>query len=224
MSSAFQLGIFAKYWEPGGVKTRLARDIGQEAAATLQREFFRTLVHRFGTIAATRVVRFAPPDRRAEFASLTGGNWQLEPQSAGDLGHRMADYFRAAFQRGCERVVLIGSDSPTLPPTVVTDAFERLATDSVVLGPSADGGYYLVGAAGSVPPIFGEVEWSTGSVWDQTRRQLAAARIPYAQLPLWYDVDNVDDLRRLAAELQQPADEELRKLVGPVNAALETRL
>lgn len=215
-----QLGIFAKYWQAGAVKTRLAKDVGVESAAALQRVFLSTLLQRLAATPAARVLSFAPSNRRAEFAQLAGSVWHLEPQPMGDLGQRMAAYFHSAFERGCDRVVLIGSDSPTLPTDFVNQAFERLATHSVVLGPSADGGYYLVGASHAVPPIFEGVNWSTCDVWDQTLRLLDAARVPVAQLPPWYDVDHVEDLCRLAAELKHDAGEDLRELTAAVNAAL----
>jgi glycosyltransferase A (GT-A) superfamily protein (DUF2064 family) len=132
----------------------------------------------------------------------------------------MAEYFRSAFERGCERVVLIGADSPTLPVEYVSQAFRELETHSVVLGPSVDGGYYLVGAARSVPPIFHGVAWSTHHVWEQTLRLLEATRIPVAQLSPWYDVDDIEDLRRLAQDLEPPTDE-FRELATQVTVVLE---
>ncbi len=222
-SSTHRLGIFAKYWQAGAVKTRLAQSIGEESAAALHLTFLRTLLHRFAALPVSRVLSFSPLDRRAEFAGLAGSVWEIEPQSAGDLGQRMAAFFQAAFEQGCERVVLIGSDSPTLPVAYITQAFEHLATHPVVLGPSADGGYYLVGASHRVPPIFSGVAWSTCEVWKQTLHLLEAAQIPVAELPPWYDVDDIEDLCRLAAALKRDAAEDLRELAAAVNAALGTR-
>jgi rSAM/selenodomain-associated transferase 1 len=220
-----RLAVFAKYWQPGAVKTRLARGIGAESAAALHRQFLRTLLQRFSAVAAARVLVYSPAERERDFAGLAEGardSWQLEPQSAGDLGQRMAACFQSAFRQGCERVVLIGSDSPTLPVSWITQAFDELATYPVVLGPSSDGGYYLVGASRTVPPIFEDIRWGTDAVWDQTLRRLDAAGIPVALLAAWYDVDEVEDLRRLAAELSREAEDDLRELTAVVNAALGT--
>jgi rSAM/selenodomain-associated transferase 1 len=195
------MGIFAKYWQPGGVKTRLATTIGPDWAAALQYEFLRTLLTRFQTIPQSKALVFTPLERRGEFAQLAGTEWELEPQSDGDLGERMASFLQAAFERRFDRVVLIGSDSPTLPVRLVEESFERLSSVPVVLGPSADGGFYLMGASRIVPSMFTGVEWSTGRVGEQVLANLAAERIPVAQLPPWYDIDERDDLRRLAAEL-----------------------
>jgi len=198
------LGMFAKYWQPGRVKTRLAAGIGPEAAAELYREFVQVLVRRLSGIGQRRVLCIWPPDSQPAFDELTQDRWTVEPQSAGDLGHRMAAFFRSQFTHGAERVVLIGSDSPTLPATLIHEALAALQTHRVVLGPTDDGGYYLVGASGSPPPIFREIDWGTANVWRQTLSQLAAAGIRRHELPRWYDVDRVEDLTRLYHELQGP--------------------
>lgn len=219
-SSGFLFGVFAKYWQPGAVKTRLAATVGPEAAASLHRAFLATVLQRFRSLAATRILCFAPADRTEEFARLAGADWQLQPQSAGDLGERMASFFRTSFERGCERVVLIGSDSPTLPVACVRQAYELLATHRVVLGPSDDGGYYLIGTSENVPLIFQNIPWSGPLVLAETLRRLEFARIPVAQLPPWYDVDDFEDLRRLAVELRAPSHEPLWDLSDAVNSAL----
>ncbi len=162
-------GMFAKFWQPGAVKTRLGETIGSEAAAALYRESLRTLLVRFASVAASRELVFTPGDRQAEFRLLASQAWQLEEQGTGDLGQRMARFFERAFASGRSRVVLIGSDSPTVPSSWVDRAFDALDHHRVVLGPSEDGGYYLVGARGDrVPPIFFDIDWSTAQVWPQT--------------------------------------------------------
>ena len=209
-----QLGIFAKYWQPGTVKTRLAAAVGDDAASRLYRRFLITLLRRFGHVAQRRVLAYTPPDQRAEFALLAADTWTLQEQAAGDLGMRMQNYFAKAFRSGADRVVLIGSDSPTVPLDYVTDAFQLLEKFPIVLGPSDDGGYYLVGAAGEVPPIFAGVAWSTPLVWRQTQALLQAAGYSCGVLPVWYDVDDLPGLRRMNRELADhpPLDGTLRQL------------
>lgn len=202
--AANQLGMFAKFWQPGSVKTRLAAEVGPIAASSIYRAFVTALARRLEGVAARRVLAFSPPDRRADFAMLLGElnvSWELEDQGPGDLGARMHHYFTAAFDRDASRVVLIGSDSPTIPGEFIQRAFELLDQAPVVLGPASDGGYYLIGLAGAVPPVFEGISWSSPAVWDQTVSKLEQALIPYATLPPWYDVDDLQDLRRLAAEL-----------------------
>jgi len=197
-----QFGIFAKYWQPGAVKTRLATTIGDCAASRLYRALLVCSLRRFSEVAERRVLAFTPADRRAEFQSLAGTAWRIEPQAAGDLGCRMERFFQSALDAGAERVVLIGSDSPTVPIGFVADAFERLRRSSVVLGPSDDGGYYLIGIAGAVPPVFEGIAWSSPHVWDETVALLEQADLDFAVLSPWYDVDDSAGLERLAEELR----------------------
>src|SRR5207245_1186739 len=100
------LGIFAKYWEPGAVKTRLAATVGAEAAARLQREFVRTIAARTGALADRRAFVVTPPERLAEFATLAGPQWSVKRQSSGDLGARMRNYFQTSFADGATYAVL----------------------------------------------------------------------------------------------------------------------
>ena len=218
--SVRQLGVFAKYWQPGAVKTRLAAHWGDVAASRLSRGFLVAVLNRLATRADRRLLVFTPAERRAEFAELAAGRWELAPQTAGDLGQRMQGYFEAAFAAGARRVLLIGSDSPSLPCELVERAFTLLETRDVVLGPTPDGGYYLVGAADRVPPIFAGVAWSTPRVWEQTMEQVRVAGLSLAELPPWYDVDEPVDLARLRAELASRCDEpELAQLARLVEQA-----
>lgn len=207
--------MFAKYWEPGQVKSRLAASIGPERAASVQRLFVETLARRFGTVADQRQLVYSPADKRDEFRRAIGRQWDLEEQAAGDLGKRLQRFFAAALARA-ERVVLIGSDSPDLPVAFVDEAFAALATHDVVLGPAADGGYYLIGAARRVPPVFEGVSWSTPDVWPQTIAQLQSAGTTWHTLPKWYDVDDQPSLQALAFRLgdQARADREFEALLG----------
>jgi rSAM/selenodomain-associated transferase 1 len=193
-----QLGIFAKHWQPGAVKTRLAASIGDEAAAALHRCFVQTLLNRFQNVADRHILCFTPANAVASFGQLNLGCWILDPQASGDLGERMRHYFsRAISASESSRTILIGSDSPDLPLEYLEEAFDKLREFPVVLGPTTDGGYYLIGLSHSVPPIFDSISWSTATVLSQTTARLTAAGIPYHLLPQWYDVDDLSGLRRV---------------------------
>ena len=198
-----QFGIFAKYWEPGKVKTRLAAHIGKAGASQVYRSFITTMLRRFCNAATVRIVAFTPPEHESEFRKIVDENWLVIPQTSGNLGQRMRAYFEQAFARGASQAVLVGSDSPSLPTETVTQAFCLLETKPVVLGPTTDGGYYLVGASTEVPPIFDDIDWSSSRVWQQTVDCLERNVVDFAVLPEWYDVDDLDDLRRLNNELTQ---------------------
>ena len=225
---AQQFGVFSKYWQPGYVKTRLAADIGFEPAARLHRLSLETLLRRFSGVADRRVLSFTPADRAGEFAALVEshglpGHWSLEPQAAGDLGKRIEHYFACAFARGARRVILIGSDSPTLPEAFVVEAFDRLTTVDAVIGPTADGGYYLIGLSRQLPRLFDDVAWSTPAVLEQTLDRFRASSCAHHILPSWYDVDTLADLVRLRSELAgEPARDlvPLRQLVEELSAPL----
>ena len=212
------LGMFAKYWEAGHVKTRLAAGIGEAQAAEIYRLFVATLVERFATTADARQLVYAPLERAAEMKSAAGMHWQVVAQSDGDLGQRIHSFFEQSLAGGAERVVLIGSDSPTLPVEFVDDAFEMLRDHDLVLGPSHDGGYYLVGASARTPPIFTGVDWSTSRVLQQTLARAAAARLRHKLLPKWYDVDTRDDLDHLIRSLDQSPT------FQPLQAAIQSAL
>jgi len=195
--------MFAKYWEPGAVKTRLAAHVGEQAAASLHQHFVATLISRLAGHGDTRQLCYWPPAAENAFKQAAGSNWSLAVQSAGDLGARMEGFFQAAFNNGASRVVLVGSDSPSLPVSYIEQAFELLKDHPVVLGPAEDGGYYLIGASLATPPVFNDIAWSSGDVWRQTTARLEAAGIAYASLPAWYDVDLWPDLQRLLNDLQR---------------------
>jgi rSAM/selenodomain-associated transferase 1 len=202
------LAVFAKYWAKGAVKTRLAAQIGDEAASRLYRACVERTVNRFSSVADRRVLAYWPPETRAAFAPFEACGWELAPQSPGDLGARMRHFFEDAWRAGAKCAVLLGSDSPTLPLDYVQQAFAALQEIEVVLGPARDGGYYLVGAAGRTPPIFEGIAWSTPDVWPQTIARLDASQTPYAVLPEWYDVDEAHDLRRLHQELSRLVEDD----------------
>jgi hypothetical protein len=137
----------------------------------------------------------------------------------------MLAHFQTTLPAASSGAVLIGTDSPTLPIEFVAMAFESLAAqEQVVLGPSDDGGYYLIGIRGSIPDIFGNISWSTEKVFSQTVAVLENARVPYTILPKWYDVDDVADLRRLSEELNAKplVDLRLSELRTSISSALES--
>ena len=197
------LGLFAKFWEPGAVKTRLAASLGNAAASSLYRQFVITLLTRFRDVADCRQLAYWPPQQMQAFVSLAGEHWEVCPQINGDLGRRMSHFFEGAFSGGARRVVLIGSDSPTLPRNHIAQAFESLKKYPLVLGSTPDGGYYLIGATPPVPRIFDHISWSSASVWDETVALIDRENLTFTELPEWFDVDELDDLTRLRKELTQ---------------------
>jgi rSAM/selenodomain-associated transferase 1 len=195
------LGLFAKRPAPGQVKTRLAAATSAEWAARVAEAFLLDLLEALASFDARKVLAFAPPSERGYFVPVTQGRFELTPQHDGDLGQRMAHFFAEQFAQHAERVVLVGTDAPTLPVPCIEQAFEELKRADVVLGPATDGGYYLIGCARCVPPIFDGIAWSSPSVLAETIAAIAAARLRLALLSPWYDVDTLEDWRMLQGHL-----------------------
>lgn len=206
-----RLGLFAKFWEPGKVKTRLAESLGNAVAAEVYRAFVEHLM-RYADFPdepyiQTEVV-YSPESAEAAFRELAvpvdgESCWSFHPQGSGDLGQRMRRFFDRTFQQGYSRGMIIGTDSPTMPLKFVNQAYHLLRLHDVVLGPTEDGGYYLVAARNQVPEIFADISWSTDKVWQQTVAHLQQQHVNFAVLPTWYDVDYGEDLTRLLTEIEQ---------------------
>ena len=215
------LGVFAKYWQPGEVKTRLGSEIGHDAAADLYRVMLNTMLGRCSDLGDLRSLVYSPPERGGEFAEIGGSEWNYVPQVEGDLGARMAGFASGVLAEESDRVVLLGSDCPHVPIAWVSEAFEHLADYDVVLGPSSDGGYYLVGMRGSVPPIFEGIDWSTSKVFAQTIARLSQSSLSFAVLGESFDVDDLASLRQLSEYLlRTDCDSPLKVLATSVELNL----
>jgi rSAM/selenodomain-associated transferase 1 len=195
--------IAAKEPQPGAVKTRLAASVGAEAALALYRCFLADTIALAEAMPGCRpAFSFHPPTAGEFFARLRPGALLL-PQRGAHLGERMLSAFEQAGAAGYDRCVLIGSDIPGLPAAHVAQAFAALDEHPAVLGPSDDGGYYLLGLRAPEPALLhGGIAWSTPEVARQTRAAAEAAGIALASAPPWYDIDTADDLRRLHADLR----------------------
>ena len=203
--------VVAKRPVPGQVKTRIAATLGPEQATELYRCALADtleLVASFPNLE--HVISYAPPDdeARAYFAELAPG-WTLIPQQGEVFGERLLSAFQQLAERGPRQMVLIGTDNPSLPSDLISQAFHALADEAVdaVLGPVSDGGYYLIGMRRPHPILFERIQWSTEVVADETRQRAAEAGLRLAEVPTWYDLDTADDLRKLYAEISRTSDQ-----------------
>jgi uncharacterized protein len=195
--------LFLKWPEPGLAKTRLIQALGPETAAAV----YRLLAE--AEVAATRpeageydrLFCFSPANAEARVRAWFPGEG-VWAQPEGDLGQRMAKAFQEAFARGATRVALIGTDIPWVTRDLVALSFEALASADVVLGPTHDGGYYLVAMARPLPGLFEGIEWSTSSVLAATRERAEALGLVTRLAPLLTDIDTFDDLRATWDELE----------------------
>jgi hypothetical protein len=192
--------IFAKEPVPGQVKTRLTCRLGPQAAAELYRQFLVDVLAEMQTLTGIHLaLAFTPPAAQRAFARMAPGI-ELLPQGPGDLGARLAAASAWGFSRGFKAVMIRNSDSPDLPATVVAEAAGRLLGGELdlILGPSPDGGYYLVGLTAPAPALFADIPWSTTAVLECTlarARQLARRATLLAP---WPDIDTLEDLKAYA--------------------------
>ncbi|MFQ5811675.1 MAG: TIGR04282 family arsenosugar biosynthesis glycosyltransferase [Anaerolineae bacterium] len=197
--------IMAKAPVPGQVKTRLCPPYTFEEAAELCRCFLLDtfdLVSRLWGI--TVAVAYFPAGAEGIFRSMVSPAFQLLPQKGNNLGQRLNNAFEQLFSLGYGQVVAIGADSPTLPLSHIERAFELLARadNDLVLGPSADGGYYLIGMKAPHPILFLGLAMGTERILSETLERARRANLRASLLPPWYDVDTQNDLERLRAELR----------------------
>ena len=192
--------LFIKAPMQGRVKSRLADAIGEEAALDLYRSFILDTIDMLERTGCEFRIFCHPPEAVAE-VSLWLRASPVVPQEGDDLGARMENAFRRVFSEGWSRAVLIGSDIPDLPESVIPEAFTLIMKHKVVLGPAADGGYYLIGfdREAFLPAPFSGISWSTADVFARTRDVLQAAGLRVPLLREWRDVDSFDDLQALAA-------------------------
>ena len=192
MTAAEQLIIFVKAPRPGAVKTRLAQTIGAEAACAAYRQLIGILLRELAPLVHVEL-RFTPDDAAAEIAAWRRPAWPITPQGEGDLGQRMQAAFQAAFATGTERVVLIGSDCPSVTGRDIEEAWSALRQADAVFGPATDGGYWLVGLRAPQPALFRDMAWSTPEVLAETLRRAQAAQLRVQLLRPLTDVDTETD-------------------------------
>ncbi len=171
-------------------------------------------------------VLYTPPESRREFERRFP-KAKLIPQRPGDLGARMHGAFEDLCTDGVRGVILVGSDLPTLPTEHVSAAARSLddaSREVVVLGPAADGGYYLVGLKRPHPELFVGPEWGSATVLDDTVSLAARANLEVRLLPPWYDVDTADDLQRVALARAGHDGRKTREWLATAPAELRERL
>jgi uncharacterized protein len=190
----------------GQVKTRLTPPFTPAEAAALNICFLRDTTSAI-SLAVTKdrargIAVYTPVGAEADYTEILPAEIELVAQRGEGLGERVIFAMEDLFRLGFESVCLINSDSPTVPPRVFAEAVAILAQpkETVVLGPSSDGGYYLIGLKKLYRELFEEIPWSTDRVLQQTSERARQINLHIHLLPKWYDVDDVVTLRRLCNE------------------------
>jgi len=202
-SSKNALIVVAKQPAPGQTKTRLSPPLTPEQASALYECFlFDTLDQIRMVDDARRVIAYLPLNARGYFQRLAS-DFELVPQNGYDLGSRLDQALTSYLSQGYERVVIMDSDSPTLPSVHLSQAFNALADGAdVALGPCDDGGYYLIGIKKPAPRLLREVQMSTPTVAADTIALAEEEGMRVSLLPTWYDVDDAASLIRLMKEIE----------------------
>jgi uncharacterized protein len=200
------LAVMTKAPRPGHVKTRLIPPLTADEAAQLNRCFLRdtaaAIARALGSVARGIAV-YTPLGTEAEYMDILPRDFDLLPQRGESFGERLINAADDLFGVGFSSVCLIDSDSPTVPSAAYAHAVKLLSNhgDRIVLGPSDDGGYYLIGLKQLHRRVFEQIDWSTERVLDQTTQRAAELSVPVELLSPGYDIDDRTTLRRLCDEL-----------------------
>jgi uncharacterized protein len=206
------LVVFAR--EPGrpGVKTRLKKVLSTAKRRELYEAFLKDTAGIANKVnCPVKIVAFESQGKEPVYLKQVFKGFLRHRQKGRNLGARMHEAFCFAESSGASRMVIIGSDSPTLPPERIRQAFRRIKCSNVVLGPADDGGYYLIGLKSPCPEIFKGIQWGTGRVLAQTLRQAKSLKKEVCRLLPWHDVDTPGSLLELERELSKSKDKSLAR-------------
>jgi len=188
--------LFVRAPQIGAVKTRLGKRLDPDTVLQLYRCFAKDVIETVKENADRLRICYYPSNQRASVMDWLGEAFDYFPQTGEDLGERMANAFTEAFEDGCSHAVLIGSDIPDLPGTVIEEAFSALAQGLAVIGPAKDGGYYLIGFSRDTfhPSVFANMVWGKEDVFIQTLSAFEkTAQSPHV-VAKWQDIDEYSDL------------------------------
>jgi rSAM/selenodomain-associated transferase 2/rSAM/selenodomain-associated transferase 1 len=217
-----RLIIFTRLPYPGMTKTRLIPALGARGAALLHRQLGQ---HTLATVREGLQQKMAQPiavevrftgGTREHIQGWLGEDVEYRPQSEGDLGDRLIAAAQEAFEAGCSRVVIIGTDCPDLDDGILMQGFESLQSHDLVLGPAMDGGYYLIGLSRFIPEVFQGIAWGTGEVLAQTLAVASSECLSVAKLPELRDIDRPEDLAELGSRFSLKPNRGQISIIVPV--------
>ena len=183
--------VFVRSPELGKVKTRLARSIGDQSALNIYKILLKHTAAVLRDLSFDKVVYFSEKIDNNDL--WENSLFEKKLQKGADLGERMHHAFDTAFNKGYKKVLIIGSDLFDLTSSIITSAFEALETYDVSIGPSLDGGYYLLGMKKLQPEVFKNKKWGTDSVLEHTLQDLKKQKIKL--LKALNDIDTLEDLQ-----------------------------
>ncbi len=207
--------ILAKEPRPGKSKTRMTPPLTPAEAATLSFAFIRDTLSAASQVRHTDVYLFySPRTALPYFQDLVAGRFSLLPQEGRCFTKRCARSVEVAFAKGYERIVQIGTDTPQIRSTHITEAFSVLDTFDMAFGPANDGGYYLLALRRPAAAIYDDVEMGTETVFATMIRNARAEGLSLRTLPEWVDADTFEDLSRLEADRQHTLGRHTRNFLA----------
>jgi uncharacterized protein len=197
--------IFIRYPEKGRVKTRLAQYLGDDLTLDLYKHFLFDILTMCRMIDAEIMIAYSISEQRKDDSLFFSEQYMHFCQKGDDLGQRMFNALCEAAERGCNKCVLLGSDIPDLPAAIINDAYKALDSQDITLGPSADGGYYLIGFRSERidNSIFDKVKWGTESVLKDTLENIEKTGMSFSLLQEWCDIDDLYTLKRYYSRYKQ---------------------
>lgn len=196
--------IMAKAPIPDEVKTRLTPPLRPEAASLLYHNFLLDKIEQVKILEASLFVAYTPKTSESFFKSIVPARFSMICQKGEDLGERLSNVSKILFESGAKKVLILDSDTPSLPTILIQDGLSRLDDVDVVVGPCEDGGYYLIGTRSWIPELFQGIPWSTSEVANLTIAKARSLDLSVFLLNRWYDIDTMTDLKRLKRSLQLP--------------------
>jgi rSAM/selenodomain-associated transferase 1 len=197
------LVIMAKAPRPGSVKTRLAQSLSLQSVTELYRCLLSDTIALAQSLDQVEVVIMCPVPDVEELSRAVGSTVPIVAQTGQGLAAGLTSVFAHFTTRGHQRVIAFNSDSPHLPASVLVSAFDSLESDDLVVGPTFDGGYYLVGARASYPGLFTSDGMGTGSALETLLRRAGALGLSVHLTDPFYDIDVAADLSQLADDLKR---------------------
>lgn len=179
----------------GSVKTRLAADIGPDQAAAVYRNLVELQIAEIPSDWKIRIC-FSPTDAKSQMIDWLGNAHEFIPQSQGDLGNRLHHAMNQYFKKNSGNLFFLGGDCPYLNKNLLKEANQKLTSTDIVIGPTFDGGYYLLGMKEPTPCLFKEIQWSTEIVYQQTLTRLAEQKLNFEELKCLEDIDTLDTWKR----------------------------
>lgn len=213
--------IFAKYPKPGHVKTRLASSIGRRDATQFYSLCAQRIFLECRRLLFDSYVFFANSNNKARVRAWVGSGPSLIAQVGDDLGARMTNAFNLVYKNGASKAIIIGTDVPDLSAKIIIKAEELLTRHDMVIGPSRDGGYYLLGLKRMNPELFKNIQWSTSSVFKATMEKAFSMGMSVAELAVLADIDTREELFEWTKKVREPDNHPIAVFARNIGAKLQ---